>query len=280
MPGFFMPAPRSLLDLRPMPGPALTPEGGGVSHHKATRGIFMLQWNGDIAAQTRPSQPPFHAILAHRRPAFSQRPGKMPEIATITHKHNAIMDFMLANPAMKLGDVAAQFNCSQPWLSCIIHSNAFQARLADKQDAMFDALKFTLTDRMTAVAHDALSIVHTGLLASPNPDKALAVADTVLHRLGYAPQRAAAVEPVQVVNNFVVNAADLAVARASIIQATPEPQRQLAARSDGCPDQSTSTEAPPAHATSQQPNVGYACPTSGMAQTFDSQGAQAAGGEV
>jgi len=44
------------------------------------------------------------------------------QIKTISPKHDAIMDALIANPAQKLGTLAGIFGVSQAWLSVIIHS--------------------------------------------------------------------------------------------------------------------------------------------------------------
>jgi len=144
--------------------------------------------------------------------------------ANLSHTHDSLMNFMLANPAMKLGDIAAQFGYTQSWLSQLIHSNAFQARLREKQNEMFAASCLTLAEKMQAVASDALDIVHDHLLETRDAADALKAADTFLHRLGYAPQRTG--PPAAVVNNtLVISQSDLAEARAAIQEAAVAPRR-------------------------------------------------------
>lgn len=157
----------------------------------------------------------------------------MPEIATVSHRHEAIMNFMIANPTAKLGDVAAEFGVSQPWLSCIIHSHAFKTKLREKQEMLFSDLGASITEKLEAVAHTALDNILEHVSASnASPALSLEVADKVLHRLGYAPQRGPSgpQAPVQVNNVFTVSPADLAAARA---QLTAAHQPALVAGEDG-----------------------------------------------
>jgi hypothetical protein len=139
----------------------------------------------------------------------------VPEIATVSHRHEAIMNFMVANPTAKLGDVANQFGVTQPWLSCIIHSHAFKTKLREKQDEMWGDLAATVTEKLEAVAHatldNILEHVHTCKMSL---DANVEVADRVLHRLGFAPNRPTAptLAPTQV-NVFNVSRDDLEQAR-------------------------------------------------------------------
>ena len=43
-----------------------------------------------------------------------------PGVQKLSVKHTDVMNFMLANPLVKLADVARHFGMTQPWLSCII----------------------------------------------------------------------------------------------------------------------------------------------------------------
>lgn len=52
------------------------------------------------------------------------------------YRYEAIIDFMLSNPHMKQGEIAAHIGCTQPWLSQIINSDAFQARYAKRRHAL------------------------------------------------------------------------------------------------------------------------------------------------
>ena len=50
----------------------------------------------------------------------------MAEIQKIRYTHEAIADFLIANPMASQGECAQFFGYSEPWLSQIIHSDAFQ----------------------------------------------------------------------------------------------------------------------------------------------------------
>lgn len=107
-----------------------------------------------------------------------------PGIQKLSHKHEEIMNFMLANPTAKLADVAKHVGMTQPWLSCIIHSEAFQASLAIRQDAIFNGTVLPIKQKMTAIAHQALDQISDRMPMME--DKVVAsIADSTLDRLGF-----------------------------------------------------------------------------------------------
>lgn len=125
------------------------------------------------------------------------------------------MNYMLANPTAPLRQVAAEFGVTQPWLSCIIHSHAFKTKLREKQEQLFGNLGASITEKLEAVAHQALDNILDHVSASnSSPAMSLEVADKVLHRLGYAPTKVA--QPAQAntqINVLTVSRDDLAQAR-------------------------------------------------------------------
>lgn len=135
------------------------------------------------------------------------------------------MNFMIANPTAPLGVVAREFEVTQPWLSCIIHSNAFKTKLREKQELMFGNLAATITEKLEAVAHTTLDNLLEHVSASnSSPAANLEIADKVLHRLGYAPKSGPqpAAQGAQV-NIYNVTSDDLAHAR-TLIASRNQPQ--------------------------------------------------------
>src|SRR5512138_1039549 len=76
----------------------------------------------------------------------------MAEIKTLRYTHEAIADFLIANPMASQGEVARFFEYSEPWLSQIIHSDAFQAyyrRLAQERGVI---AVHSLPDKISGLA--------------------------------------------------------------------------------------------------------------------------------
>lgn len=77
------------------------------------------------------------------------------QIRKLSHKHQAILMFMLEHPEMKLGLVAKHFEVSQPWLSVVVNSDAFQAQLAYHQEEMFSDIRTDLRAKFRGMANMA-----------------------------------------------------------------------------------------------------------------------------
>lgn len=107
-----------------------------------------------------------------------------PGIQKVSIKHEEIMNFMLMHPTRKLQDVARHFGITPAWLSCVIHSEAFQARLAERKDEVFNETVLPIKEKMMVVAHQALdTLVERVPLMS---DKDLNnLADSTLDKLGF-----------------------------------------------------------------------------------------------
>lgn len=116
----------------------------------------------------------------------------MAQIKSLSVKHDSIIDFLIAHPDMKLGLVAEQFGVSQPWLSTIIHTDIFQAALAEKMDGAFNATILPLREKMLGVAHVGIEKVGEALASvdTTNPgqrDFAVDTTDRILKSLGFSP---------------------------------------------------------------------------------------------
>jgi len=85
-----------------------------------------------------------------------------------------------------MAQVAETFGYSAAWLSCIIHSDAFQFKLKERQDLVFHHTVLPLTEKMQAVAHSALDRLIERLPAENEPKNLSSIAGDVLDRLGYA----------------------------------------------------------------------------------------------
>lgn len=152
------------------------------------------------------------------RPPTSPPPPK--GVGQISYSHEALVNWLLVNPDRPLRDAAAYFGYTQAWLSTIIHSDVFQAKLLQRQNAVFASIAADLPAKLGAAAHIALERMTEKLTTTDDPRYLLDATDKLLHRMGYAP--AAARNPIAApviqtntqINNFTVSAADLSTARA------------------------------------------------------------------
>lgn len=110
----------------------------------------------------------------------------MPGIQKLSHKHIAIMDFMLANPTIPMGVVASEFGVSAPWLSTIVWSDAFQYELIQKAETMFeDSVLMPLGDKIKALAHRTLDKLQEQVETSNDLRTLADIGNKTLDRLGY-----------------------------------------------------------------------------------------------
>lgn len=141
-------------------------------------------------------------------------------IGKISYSHEALINWLLVNPDRPLSDAAAYFGYTQAWLSTIIHSDVFQAKLLLRQNAVFASVAADLPAKLGTAAHIALDRMTEKLTTTDDPRYLLDATDKLLHRMGYAP--AAARNPIAApviqtntqINNFTVSSADLGAARA------------------------------------------------------------------
>lgn len=81
----------------------------------------------------------------------------MPEITKVRYTHDAIIDMIIANPAVSQGDLAAEFGFTQSWMSIIINSDAFQERLAERKGELLDPkIRASIESRLEALAKRSL----------------------------------------------------------------------------------------------------------------------------
>jgi hypothetical protein len=123
----------------------------------------------------------------------------MGEIKSLSIRHEAIMDYLMANPTHRLQDVAANFRVSGPWLSQIIHSDIFQNKLKEKTDVVFHATVLPIREKMTLVAHQALDKVMDNLPLETDLRTTQSIAEGMLDRLGFG------AKPIAAGGNLTIN---------------------------------------------------------------------------
>jgi hypothetical protein len=150
----------------------------------------------------------------------------MAEIQRISHTHDQIMNWLIENPHLSLGECAVYFNYSQCWLSQIIHSDCFQAKLKERQNDVFVRCAQDIPEKMRGLADVVLEKLGTAVEKSVDPEFILDTFDKTMHRLGYAPNtsRAVMLQPTNIQNNFFLEKSDLTSMRQGFL---PEPQAQL-----------------------------------------------------
>lgn len=122
-------------------------------------------------------------------------------IDRVKYSHDAMIDCIIATPGISQNDLAKHFGYSAPWVSRIINSDAFQARLASRKNDIVDpSLVLSVDERLRNLASRSLDIVMEKLDVSKNPDTALRALEITTKALGYG----ARPTNVAVQQNFVV----------------------------------------------------------------------------
>lgn len=97
------------------------------------------------------------------------RPPTAVQIDRISYTHDAVIDFIIANPSASQGNIASTFGYTPAWMSTIINSDAFQARLRARRGEIVDpALLATVNDRFKNVLSRSLEKL-ADLLETPSP---------------------------------------------------------------------------------------------------------------
>ena len=156
-----------------------------------------------------------------RHPQYNPDTGRI-EIKSVSHMHEAIMNWMLLNPGLPMRYCAQEFGVSQSWLSVLKNSNLFRARLAEKQKEVDVAVQehvIGLEEKMKGVAELGVERLAAMVEDSKDPKFLLDVTDKVLNRLGYgrpapAPGQGAHINEQN--NFYVTSSAELSRARDKI----------------------------------------------------------------
>lgn len=159
------------------------------------------------------------------------------ELQNLSHVHEAIMNWMIAHPNRNLRECARDFGYTQSWLSILIHSDIFQARLREKQDQVFSCIKEDVTTKLGALADIGVERLTAQVEASSDPKLIMEATKMALSSLGFGNKAAApAQQATNIQNNsyYVASPADLEAARermrqtgAGTVSPSPAPDAPL-----------------------------------------------------
>lgn len=109
------------------------------------------------------------------------------KLKKVSYTHDAMIDLIIQEPMISQGEIAAYFGYSQAWVSQVINSDAFQARLAARKGDLTDPLIVkSIEERVSAAAQRSLDKVLESL-DTASPEYALKVAQTMLSAKGFGP---------------------------------------------------------------------------------------------
>lgn len=112
------------------------------------------------------------------------------QIARVSDKHEHMLNWMIANPTANRTEMAAQFGVTRAWLSTVIHSDVFQAKLTLKQGRVENAVVAGIEDKLLGAAHMAAERMMELIPLESELKNVSGSMDTALKNLGYG-QRSA-----------------------------------------------------------------------------------------
>jgi hypothetical protein len=129
-------------------------------------------------------------LLTEPAPAGAKWPsGAARGVAKVRYTHDAMIDAIISNPAISQNQLASHFGYTAAWVSQIISSDAFQARLAERNAELVDpTIRKSVEDRFKSLVVRSLEILAEKLNrpADQIPDNlALRTAELSSRALGY-----------------------------------------------------------------------------------------------
>jgi hypothetical protein len=107
-------------------------------------------------------------------------------IVNVSYTHDSMIDLILAEPEVSHIKLAEVFGYSQGWISRVIASDAFQARMAERKAQLVDpTIAKALDDRLKGLATQSLEIVAQKLSSENSATYAMEALGLASRALGY-----------------------------------------------------------------------------------------------
>lgn len=105
----------------------------------------------------------------------------------LTYTHEAMIDLILQEPTATHKELAEIFSLSEGWISRVVASDAFIARLAERKAALIDpVIARSLNERLRGVTVKAIDLISEKLSSEEAGAayalEALGVATTAMHK--------------------------------------------------------------------------------------------------
>lgn len=111
-------------------------------------------------------------------------------IEKVSHIHECIINDMIAEPTVTQLQLCERFGYSPGWMSRLINSDSFQARLAQRRQELLDpGIRAQLNERLKAVVVQSMDSIQQKLNSSESS------ADLALASLGIAAQGLGVMNP-------------------------------------------------------------------------------------
>jgi hypothetical protein len=122
-------------------------------------------------------------------------------ISKVNYTHDAVISMIIATPWITQREIARHFHYTEAWISQVMGSDAFQARLAARKSELEDpAIIATIEERFKGLANLSMNVLQEKLEASRSAELALKTLELATRGMGYGARQAAVNQQV----NFVV----------------------------------------------------------------------------
>jgi phosphate starvation-inducible protein PhoH len=130
------------------------------------------------------------------------------QLRDLSYRHEAILDWLILNPNKSQGDCARELGYTEAWLSVVINSDLFQARLRMLQQEKREHGIFTIAEKLAGLADMAIERTIKHVEVSVDPAFVLSAAEVALKRLGYGAKAPVPTVPTTVNNTMIVATQD------------------------------------------------------------------------
>lgn len=94
---------------------------------------------------------------------------RKPEIQKVRYTHEAMIEMIVANPSVSQGELARTFGFSDAWISTVVNSDAFQAKLAQvKEELINPEIRIQINERFRALATKSVQVLMEKLSGPAN----------------------------------------------------------------------------------------------------------------
>lgn len=102
------------------------------------------------------------------------------------YTHDALIDLIIANPAIEQRELARRFGYSEGWISTIMASDSFQAAFERRREEMVDpVIRHSCEEQFKGLVLQSMQVLRKKLEANPSDQLALEVFKNSTRAMGY-----------------------------------------------------------------------------------------------
>lgn len=122
-------------------------------------------------------------------------------LGRVRYTHDAMIDLIIADPGISQGAIAKHFGYTQAWVSRVMNSDAFNARLAERKGELIDpTIVMSMEERLRTLASKSMDVVMEKLITAPSAELGLKALEISTKALGYGARQ----QNINMQQNFVV----------------------------------------------------------------------------